>query len=98
MTTPHVICDLLLEDTPRNVALVNVLIYDVAAILGSFFLRMFNCALVWIKAIEVDKLLLNQITLALVGAVASTRDNWKTLLLEIGDHFLVVSKHLNCVW
>ena len=92
------ICDLLLEDTPRNVALVNVLIHDVATILRSFFLSMFNCALVRIEAIKVDKLLLNQITLALVGAVASTRDNWKTLLLEIGDHFLVVGKHLNCVW
>ena len=92
------VCDLLLEDTPWNVALVNVLIHNVTAILRSFFLSMFNCALVGIEAIEVDKLLFNQITLALVGAVASTRDNWKTLLLEIGDHFLVVSKHLNCVW
>ena len=72
MTTPHVICDLLLEDTPRNVALVNVLIHDVDTILRSFFLSMFNCTLVRIEAIEVDKLLLNQITLTLVGAVASS--------------------------
>ena len=59
---------------------------------------MFNCALVRIEAIEVDKLLLNQITLALVGAVASTSNDWKALRLQIGDNFLVVGKHLNCVW
>ena len=98
MTTPHVICDLLLEDTPWNVALVNVLINNVTAILRSFFLSMFDCALVRIKAIEVDKLLLNQITLALVSAVASTSNDWKALLLKIGNHFLMVCKHLNCVW
>ena len=81
MVLAHEVGKLLLEDAPRDVALIDVLADNGASIGLSLFLRQLDRTLVPVKAVEVDELLLNHVALALVVAVAATaHDRHLTLL------------------
>ena len=70
MVFAHVISDLLLQNTPWNVALVDILVDNRVTVCLCLLLSLLDDTLISIKAVKVDKLLLNQVALALIIAVA----------------------------
>ena len=74
---------MLLEDTPGNVALVYVFADDVVSIFCGLLLRLLKCTLIPVEAIEVNEFLLDQVALALVVAVAPTRNDWNLCFLQV---------------
>ena len=98
MVLAHKVGKLLLQDAPRNVALINVLVDNGASVGLSLFLSQLDRTFVPVEAIEVDELLLDQVAFALVVAVAATAHHGHRTLLEIGQNLLVVRKHFNRVW
>lgn len=58
---------------------------------------MLRGTLIFVKTIEVDELLLDQVAFTLVIAVAASRNNWNFGLSQVGQHLFVICKYLNRV-
>ena len=72
MVSSHVVSHLLLEDSPRDIALVDIFVRDLTTISCSFFLSTFYCALVSVEAVKVDELLFDEVALTLVVTVGAS--------------------------
>ena len=88
---------LLLQDSPWNVALIDIFIRARECCFGSFFRRIFSDPLILGVSIEVDILLLDQIAIPLVVTVAATRYDWHLGHSQVVVYLLVVYKDFHGV-
>ena len=88
---------LLLKNTPWDVALIDVLVLNVTASTCCFLLSALHSTPVSIEAVEVDKLLVDQVALTLIVLVATAIDHRDFGLAEVCKHFLVINENLNGV-
>ena len=93
----HELRDVLLEDAPGDVALVDIFADDFISVLCRLFVRLLKCALISVEAIEIDEFLLDQVAFTLIVTVAATRNDWNLSFFKVGQHLFMISEDLNCV-